>query len=153
MPVQYFDSPTRALTYEELTGWAVDVAQSNNDNIIEYLSYVNQQYPDADLTDFMLDQTDKYLDYFKTGDGQYKVLGYRTEFQTTSISNPINSNSTQIGRGSFRQVLNNGVQNVGGAIKRHITPYPASGGLGAKASYVLGSVGGALGAVSTGITL
>lgn len=153
MPVQYFETPTRALSYEELTGWAVDVANKNNFDVIQYLSVVNEKYPDADLTDFMLEQTDKYLDYFKTGDGQYKVLGYRTEYQVTSVDNPINSNSTQIGRGSFKQVLNNGVQNVGGAIKRHITPYPASGGLGAKASYVIGSVGGALGAVSTGITL
>ena len=153
MPVQYLDAPSIPLSYEELTSWAEAEASSQGVNINQYLATINERYPDADLTDFMIDESKKYLDFYQNEDGTYTVIGAYRDYQNTNYTNPIDSNSSQISRGSFRQVVNNGVENVGGVIKRHMTTFPSSGSLGQKASYVLGSVGGAIAATSTGITL
>ena len=153
MPVQYFDSPSIPLTYEQLTGWAVDVNNAQGYNVIEYLNYINTAYPDVDLTDFMLEETDRVFDYVQNGDGTYTVLGYRTPIQDTVISDPFNSNTSQVSRGTIRQAINDGVQDVGGTISRHMTTFPASGSFTQQASYVIGSVGSAIAAVSAGITL
>lgn len=153
MPVQYLDAPSIPLSYEELTSWAEAEASSQGVNINQYLATINERYPDADLTDFMIDETKKYLDFYQNEDGTYTVIGAYRDYQNTSYTNPVDSNSSQISRGSFRQAINNGVENVGGVIKRHMTPFPSSGSFGQKASYVIGSVGGAIGAATTGITL
>lgn len=153
MPVQYLDSPSIPLSYEELTSWAEAEASSQGVNINQYLATINEKYPDADLTDFMMEESKKYLDFYQNEDGTYTVIGAYRDYQNTNYTNPIDSNSSQISRGSFRQVINNGVENVGGFIKRHMTTFPSAGSFGQKASYVLGSVGGAVAAVSTGISL
>lgn len=153
MPVQYLDAPSIPLSYEELTSWAEAEASSQGVNINQYLATINERYPDADLTDFMIDESKKYLDFYQNEDGTYTVIGAYRDYQNTNYTNPIDSNSSQISRGSFRQVINNGVENVGGVIKRHMTTFPSSGSFGQQASYVIGSVGGAIGAVSAGISL
>lgn len=153
MSVQYLDSPSAPLSYEQLTQWAIDVNSSQGYNVNEYLSYINTTYPNADLTDFMLEQTDRVLDYVQNGDGTYTVLGYRTPIQSTTMPDPFNSNVSQVSRGSIRQAINDGVKNVGGTIQRNMTTFPASGSFAQQASYVIGSVGSAIAAVSTGITL
>lgn len=153
MPVQYLDAPSIPLSYEELTSWAEAEASSQGVNINQYLATINERYPDADLTDFMIDESKKYLDFYQNEDGTYTVIGAYRDYQSTNYTNPIDSNSSQISRGSFRQVINNGVENVGGVIKRHMTTFPSSGSFGQQASYVIGSVGGAIAAASTGISL
>lgn len=153
MPVQYLDAPSIPLSYEELTSWAEAEAASQGVNINQYLATINERYPDADLTDFMIDETKKYLDFYQNEDGTYTVIGAFRDYQNTSYTNPVDSNSSQISRGSFRQAINNGVENVGGVIKRHMTPFPSSGSFGQKASYVIGSVAGPISAAATGITL
>lgn len=153
MPVQYLDAPSIPLSYEELTSWAEAEASSQGVNINQYLATINERYPDADLTDFMMDETKKYLDFYQNDDGTYTVIGAYRDYQNTSYTNPIDSNSSQISRGNFRQAINNGVENVGGVIKRHMTTFPSAGSFGQKASYVIGSVGGAVAAASTGISL
>lgn len=153
MPVHYLDAPSIPLSYEELTSWAEAEASSQGVNINQYLATINEKYPDADLTDFMIDESKKYLDFYQNEDGTYTVIGAYRDYQNTNYVNPIDSNSSQISRGSFRQVINNGVENVGGVIKRHMTTFPSAGSFGQKASYVIGSVGGAIAAASTGISL
>lgn len=153
MPVTYFESPSIPVTYEQLTSWAEYEANSQGVSINKLLSYVNDMYPDADLTDFMIDETGRYLDYVSNGDGTYTVLGAYRDIQNTVQTNPIDSNASQISRGTIRQAINDGIENVGGVIKRHMTTFPASGSFANKAAYVLGSVGSAIGAVSTGIAL
>lgn len=153
MPVTYFESPSIPVTYEQLTSWAEYEANSQGVSINKLLSYVNDMYPDADLTDFMIDETGRYLDYVSNGDGTYTVLGAYRDIQNTVQTNPIDSNASQISRGTIRQAINDGVEYVGGVIKRHMTTFPASGSFANKAAYVLGSVGSAIGAVSTGIAL
>lgn len=153
MPVQYLDAPSIPLSYEELTSWAEAEASSQGVNINQYLATINERYPDADLTDFMMEESKKYLDFYQNQDGTYTVIGAYRDYQNTNYTNPIDSNSSQISRGSFRQVVNNGVENVGGVIKRHMTTFPSSGSFGQQASYVIGSVGGAIAAASTGISL
>lgn len=153
MPVQYLDAPSIPLSYEELTSWAEAEASSQGVNINQYLATINERYPDADLTDFMIDETKKYLDFYQNEDGTYTVIGAYRDYQNTSYTNPIDSNSSQISRGSFRQAINNGVENVGGVIKRNMTTFPSSGSFGQQASYVIGSVGGAIAAASAGISL
>lgn len=153
MPVQYLDAPSIPLSYEELTSWAEAEASSQGVNINQYLATINERYPDADLTDFMIDETKKYLDFYQNEDGTYTVIGAYRDYQNTSYTNPVDSNSSQISRGSFRQAINNGVENVGGVIKRHMTTFPSAGSFTQKASYVIGSVGGAIAATSAGISL
>lgn len=153
MPVTYFENPSVPLSYEDLTTWAEYEAQGQGSSINQYLAYINQNYPDADLTDFMLEQTGNYLDYVPNGDGTYTVIGAYRDIQNTVQTNPVNSNASQISRGTIRQAINDGVEYVGGVAKRHMTTFPASGSFANKAAYVLGSVGSAIGAVSTGIAL
>lgn len=152
MPVttNVLDSPVRNLSYEQLTSWA---NLQSGYKLDEYLSYINATYPNADLTDFMLENTGAYLDFYDMGDGTYTVTGFKDVAEVTSQPNPINSNVSSVSRGGVKYAINHGVQNVGGAITRHMTRYPASGSFAQRASYVLGSVGGAIGAVTTGIAL
>lgn len=144
------DSPVRNLSYEELTSWA---NLQSGYKLDEYLSYINATYPDADLTDFMIDSTGAYLDFYDMGDGTYTVTGFKDVAEVTTQANPINSNVSSVSRGGIKYAINNGVQNVGGAITRNMTRFPASGSFAQRATYVLGSVGGAIGAVTTGIAL
>ena len=153
MSVQYLDSPSVPLTYEQITQWAIDVNSSQGYNVNEYLSYINANYPNADLSEFMIEQTDRVFDYVQNGDGTYTVLGYRTPIQDTVMSDPFNSNTSTISRGTIRQAINDGVKDVGGVITRNMTTFPASGSFAQQASYIIGSVGSAVAAVSTGITL
>lgn len=152
MPVTttVLDSPVRNLSYEQLTSWA---NLQSGYKLDEYLAYVNANYPNADLTDFMIENTGAYLDFYDMGDGTYTVTGFKDIAEVTTQANPINSNVSSVSRGGIKYAINNGVQNVGGVITRNMTRFPASGSFAQRASYVLGSVGGAIGAVTTGIAL
>ena len=149
----FFDYPAKNLTYDQLINWSVAQASEQGVDINAYLAHINQTYPDADLTNFMIDEASKYMDFYQNADGTYTAIGYRTLVNDVDVPNPINSNSTQIYRGGIRQMINNGVENVGGFFKRHMTSYPSAGSFAQRASYVIGSVGGAISAVSAGITL
>lgn len=69
-----------------------------------------------------------------------------------SAPNPVNSNITNVGRGSVRSWYG-GLNEFNPAGWQNWVPqrFPVSGGLGSKAMYFLGSIGSAVGAVSTGI--
>lgn len=71
-----------------------------------------------------------------------------------STPNPVNSNITNVGRGSVRSWYG-GLNEFGSTGAQTWVPQrmPVSGGLGSKAMYFLGSVGSAVGAASTGIWL
>lgn len=71
-----------------------------------------------------------------------------------SVPNPVNSNITNVGRGSVRSWYG-GLNEFNPAGWQNWVPqrFPVSGGLGSKAMYFLGSIGSAVGAVSTGIWL
>lgn len=71
-----------------------------------------------------------------------------------STPNPVNSNITNVGRGSVRSWYG-GLNEFNPSGWQNWVPqrFPVSGGLGSKAMYFLGSVGSAVGAVSTGIWL
>ena len=154
MAVEYFSYPTKNLSYDELVNWGVGVAADNGYDINQYLSYVNTTYPDADLTNFMIDETSKYIDFVQNDDGTYTALGYYTDYQQTNLVNPLDSNSSRVSRGTFRQAVNHGVtETESGTLVRNMTRFPASGSFADKASYLIGSVGSAIGAVSTGIAL
>ena len=71
-----------------------------------------------------------------------------------STTNPINSNITNVGRGNIRNWYGGLNEFSQTGLQTWVpTRMPVSGGLGSKAMYFLGSVGSAVGAVSTGIWL
>ena len=71
-----------------------------------------------------------------------------------STPNPVNSNITNVGRGSVRSWYG-GLNEFGSTGAQTWVPQrmPVSGGLGSKAMYFLGSIGSGVAAVSTGIWL
>ena len=86
------------------------------------------------------------------GDGKWAGSAFSTtaEVVTPSI---VDSNNVTVNRGLLRQMYGNAKEWDGTAATWQISKFPASGGLGAKALYTIGSVGGAISAASTGITL
>lgn len=86
------------------------------------------------------------------GNQQWIGSAYQTVAQVETPS-LINSNAATINRGTLRQMYGNIKEFDGTNHFMQLTKFPASGGLGTKAMYVLGSAAHALGAVSTGISL
>lgn len=86
------------------------------------------------------------------GAGQWSGSFYQNVAQVETPSF-INSNAATINRGTLRQMYGNIKEFDGTHHFMQLTKFPASGGLGTKAMYVLGSAAHALGAVSTGIGL
>lgn len=86
------------------------------------------------------------------GNGNWVGSAFQNAVQT-EMPSIANSNNGTIFRGDLRQMYGNVKQFDGNYYFMQMSRYPVSGGLGNKALYVLGSVGSAVGAVSTGIWL
>jgi hypothetical protein len=141
--LQYF-------TYDQLLFWA---DQYTGGKFNEYAATAAQYGVGEEeaLLNF-LDQGASPLHVYKAADGSYQGWFYQTVEQVTQ-TDPINSNASTVARGSLRQMVGQKFEDVGGVLQRHMTRYPVAGSLGNKAAYVLGSVGGAYMAASTGIWL
>ena len=86
------------------------------------------------------------------GNGNWVGSAFQNAVQT-EMPSIANSNNGTIFRGTLRQMYGNVKEFDGTYSFMQMSRYPVSGGLGNKALYVLGSVGQAVGAVSTGIWL
>ena len=133
------------LSYDDMVFWA---QQNSNSSLDDWLAAVNQY----DVSE--LEAAEEYfsgaMNYYKNSDGTYGVISFRDNFQNT-VQNLPDSNVSDISRGTFSQMLNRAKDSV--TDKLNVTRFPASGGLGSQASYVVGSVASGIGAVSTGIAL
>lgn len=155
MSIPTTSSPVVPMDYASLRMWANTTIQSGGGDLNKWLEQAATY--GVDEMDAMLQVINEgigvdepFMNVYKNADGQYMATFYNATEQVTT-QNPIVSNATTTSRGNIRQMLNRGVDNVTG--KLNITRFPVSGGLGQQAAYVLGSVGSAVGAVATGISL
>lgn len=155
MSIPTTSSPVVPMDYASLRMWANTTIESGGGSLNAWLEQAATY--GVDEMDAMLQVINEgigvdepFMNVYKNADGQYMATFYNSTAQVTT-QNPLVSSATTTSRGNIRQMLNRGVDNV--TNKLNITRFPVSGGLGQKAAYVVGSVGSAVGAVSTGISL
>lgn len=148
-------SPVVPMDYATLRMWANTTIESGGGDLNKWIEQAATY--GVDEMDAMLQVINEgigvdepFMNVYQNADGQYMATFYNSNAQVTT-QNPLVSNATTTSRGNIRQMLNRGVDNVTNKI--NITRFPVSGGLGQKAAYVVGSVGSAVGAVATGISL
>lgn len=151
----YMDTSTlQSFSYEDLLNWADLYGSSGSKYTFDAWAAECSKYGVGEEEALLayLEGVDSGIKVEKMADGSYSGWFYNTIEQTTN-TNPINSNVTTVSRGNIRQMVGQKFEDVGGTLTRNMTRFPASGGLGQKAAYVVGSVGSAVAAVSTGIWL
>lgn len=155
MSIPTTSSPVVPMDYASLRMWANTTIESGGGSLNAWIEQAATY--GVDEMDAMLQVINEgigvdepFMNVYKNADGQYMATFYNSTAQVTT-QNPLVSNATTTTRGNIRQMLNRGVDNV--TNKLNITRFPVSGGLGQKAAYVVGSVGSAVGAVATGISL
>ena len=89
----------------------------------------------------------------RNGSGRWTASAFSDMKQVTDVINPLDSNSSVIKRGMFRNMYGNIKQFDGTNQYMQVSRFPVSGGLGSQAGYVIGSVSGAIAAVSSGISM
>lgn len=87
------------------------------------------------------------------GNGKWTGTAFSTQ-PTITTQNPVNSNIGTVSTGKLRTYYG-GLNEFGTSGAKFWQPlrFPASGGLGTRAMYLVGSVAGGIGAVATGISL
>lgn len=143
MPVMT-GSVLQNLSYNDLITW---VNMSGTD-VDKYIQAANQ-YGITEM-EAVEDLASGYMNFYKNGDGTYTITSFTDSFQQTA-SSALDSNVSTVSRGGIKQMLNRSVDSVTG--KLNITKFPASGSFASQASYVVGSVGSGVAAVSAGISL
>lgn len=134
------------LSYEDLRAWTNLVGG----DVDKYINTINAGGYDVSELQAVEDLAAGYMDFYKNGDGTYTVTQFKDSFQNV-VTNPLDSNVSTTARGGISQMLNRGKDAITG--KLNISKFPASGSFATRASYVVGSVGSAIGAVSAGIAL
>lgn len=153
MPTAVSEGVVQSFTYEQLMQWADLYGGSNNSTFNQWA---------AEAAKYGIGEEQALLDYLSTGqsglqvermaDGTYRGWFYNSVEQLSN-TNSINSNASTISRSSLRQMVGQKFETVQGTLTRNMTTFPASGGLGQQAAYVLGSIGSGVAAASTGIWL
>ena len=147
MPTQTLSGTLTNLSYEDLTNW-INITSSGNADIDAWISACSTY--GVDEMQAVEDLAGAYMNFYKDGNGRYTITSFNNIAQVNNVS-PVDSNISTISRGNVQSPLNRAVDSVTG--KLNITRYPASGSLAQRAGYILGSVGSAFAAVSTGISL
>lgn len=135
------------LSYDDLVSW-INLSSGGTADVQAWIAEANK-YGVSDI-EAVEDLAASYMNFFKDGDGSYTITSFSDSAQVTSVS-PIDSNVSTIARDTVQTPINRGVDSVTG--KLNMSTYPASGSLGQRAGYVLGSVGSGVAAVSSGISL
>ena len=154
MPTTIAEGTVQSFTYDDLMRWASLYGQSGSRATFEQWAAQAANYgvgEEEALINY-LSNGQSGLQVQKAADGTYKGWFYNSIEQTAN-NNPINSNVSTISRGSLRQMVGQKFTEVEGVLTRNMTTFPASGGLGQQAAYVMGSIGSAVGAVSAGVWL
>ena len=142
----YTASTLSNLSYDDLISW-INIAGENPqlDAYIEEAAKYGVSEMQA-----VEDLAGTYMNFYKNEAGQYTITSFNNTAQMTNVS-PIDSNMSTVVRSNVQTPLNRGIDSITNKIK--ITKFPASGSFAQRAGYVLGSVGSAYAAASTGITL
>lgn len=142
----YTASTLSNLSYDDLISW-INVAGENP----QLDAYIQEaaKYGVSEMQ-AVEDLAGTYMNFYKNDAGQYTITSFNNTAQMTNVS-PIDSNMSTVVRSNVQTPLNRGVDSITNKIK--ITKFPASGSFAQRAGYVLGSVGSAYAAASTGITL
>ena len=146
MPV-FTGTALNNLSYNDLMNW-VRISSGNTEYLDKYIAEAAKY--GIDEMSAVEDMAATYMNFYKDGNGSYTITSFNADAQISSV-NPIDSNIGTISRGNVQTPLNRAKDAITNKIK--ITRFPASGSFTQRASYVLGSVGSATAAVSTGITL
>lgn len=152
-PTNQYQSDLKTFTYNELMRWA-QIKSNNRFN--EYAAYTAEHFgigEEQAMLDFLEGSGNGFgISAQKMADGTYRGYMFNNPVDLPE-SNPLNSNAGSVSRATFREMVGQKFEDVQGTLTRHMTRFPASGGLGQQASYVLGSIGSAFGAVSAGTWL
>ena len=142
----YTASTLSNLSYDDLISW-INVAGENP----QLDAYIQEaaKYGVSEMQ-AVEDLAGTYMNFYKNEAGQYTITSFNNTAQMTNVS-PIDSNMSTVVRGNVQTPLNRAIDAIKNKI--NITKFPASGSFTQKAGYVLGSVGSAYAAASTGITL
>lgn len=142
----YTASTLSNLSYDDLISW-INIAGENPqlDAYIEEAAKYGVSEMQA-----VEDLAGTYMNFYKNEAGQYTITSFNNTAQMTNVSS-IDSNMSTVVRSNVQTPLNRGIDSITNKIK--ITKFPASGSFAQRAGYVLGSVGSAYAAASTGITL
>lgn len=147
MPVQEATRGLQSLTYDDLVSWSNLLSDNKVDS---YISAINSAGYDVSEMQAVEDFASGYMDFYANADGTYTVTQFKGDYQNV-VTNALDSNVSTMSRGNISQMLNRGKDAITG--KLNITKFPIDGSFASQASYVLGSVGGAVAAVSSGIAL
>jgi hypothetical protein len=142
----YTASTLSNLSYEDLISW-INVAGENP----QLDAYIQEaaKYGVSEMQ-AVEDLAGTYMNFYKNDAGQYTITSFNNTAQITNTS-PINSNMSTVARSNVQTPLNRSVN--ANTNKIELSTTPASGSFAQNAKYVLGTVGGAVAAASTGITL
>lgn len=160
MPTTTINPQIELLGYDDLLSYAADQTGMPTASVIQAINneYRNRFYNSSLTFDeaksealaSWLNQQGFNVQY--NGNGKWMGSAFQTvaQVETPSI---INSNTATVSRGNLRQMYGNVKEFDGSNYFMQMSRFPASGGLGTKAMYVLGSAANAIGAVSSGIAL
>lgn len=153
-----YDSTIELLNFSDLVKYTIDESPYVYDGIVQQVNAELRAYPSLAVDEAWEQACVRILEtnglnVERNAAGGWTASVFQNAKQVTDVTNPLNSNSTVIKRGNFREMYGNIKQFDGANQYMQVTRFPASGGLGAKASYLIGSAGSALTAVSTGIFL
>lgn len=142
----YTASALSNLSYEDLISW-INVAGENP----QLDAYIQEaaRYGVSEMQ-AVEDLAGTYMNFYKNDAGQYTITSFNNTAQMTNVS-PIDSNMSTVARSNVQTPLNRSVN--ANTNKIELSTTPASGSFAQNAKYVLGTVGGAVAAASTGITL
>lgn len=160
MPTTTINPQIELLGYDDLLSYAVDQTGMPTASVIQainneyrtrfYNSSLTFDEAKSEALASWLNQQGFDVQY--NGNGKWMGSAFQTvaQVETPSI---INSNTATVSRGNLRQMYGNVKEFDGSNYFMQMSRFPASGGLGTKAMYVLGSAANAIGAVSSGIAL
>lgn len=143
----YTGTTLTGLSYDELVSW-INLSAGGNAQLDAWIAE-SANYGISEI-EAIEDMAAQYMNFYKDGAGNYTITSFNNSAQISNVSS-IDSNVATISRSNVQTPLNRGIDSVTG--KLNITKFPASGSFSQQAGYVLGSVGSAVAAVSTGITL
>lgn len=148
-------SETTKFTYETMLQWWSQISSQDMVKIDEALEEISLQYDVSKGEALVNVLNNQGFEINQAADGTWRGSFYANPANMNIPNNPINSNSSTISRGTFRQWYANKPEFNASTGMTFLKPsrFPVSGGLGAQAVYTVGSVLGGIGAASTGITL
>lgn len=154
MPLLESSEATK-FTYETMLQWWSQISSQDMVKIDEALEQISLQYDVSKGEALVNILNNQGFEINQAADGTWRGSFYANPANMNIPNNPINSNSSTISRGTFRQWYANKPEFNASTGMTFLKPtrFPVSGGLGAQAVYTVGSVLGAVGAASTGITL